>query len=111
MDESTDEPVEDVKPLLFGMQHARECHFRWLQYRNNLRPEDEGREEELPEEWYASQCGGCRYFVPLARQSKLGSDWGVCTSEASPLDGRVAFEHDGCDQYSDADGWVSNHLR
>jgi hypothetical protein len=40
------------------------------------------------------QCGGCAFYVSL--DGALGADWGVCTNVASPHDGQVMFEHDGC---------------
>jgi hypothetical protein len=36
-------------------------------------------------------------------------DWGGCTNERSVFDGRVMFEHDGCEQHSPAGDWVSAH--
>jgi hypothetical protein len=35
----------------------------------------------------------------------MGLDYGACTNSASPLDGRVVFEHDGCDAFADAGAW------
>lgn len=58
------------------------------------------RKQEEPEyrdEWWAHQCGACRHWVPLT--GELGSDYGACTNERSPFDGKVQFEHDGCDQF------------
>jgi hypothetical protein len=46
------------------------------------------------------QCGGCAYF------GRMGSDWGACMSERSPLDGRATFEHHSCEAYvPNALGW------
>jgi hypothetical protein len=28
---------------------------------------------------------------------KFAFDWGVCSNVKSSMDGKVAFEHDGCD--------------
>lgn len=40
------------------------------------------------------QCGGCRYFAAL------DSDYGICCNTQSVNDGRVTFEHGGCDKPS-----------
>lgn len=34
-------------------------------------------------------------------------DWGACTNDRSVFDGRVMFEHDGCEEHSPAEEWVS----
>ncbi|XEC33144.1 DUF3027 domain-containing protein [Streptomyces fradiae] len=47
--------------------------------------------------WYDEQCGGCRFWVALS--GEMGRDWGVCTRTDSGYDGRVRFEHDGCDAF------------
>jgi hypothetical protein len=47
--------------------------------------------------WYPEQCFSCRFFLVL--DHPLGEDWGVCANGASPRDGLVTFEHDGCDVY------------
>ncbi len=49
------------------------------------------------DEWYAQQCGGCRYWIAL--HGVLGSDYGACSNARSPRDGMVQFEHDGCDAF------------
>lgn len=85
--------------LIKSERHAQSCHERWSERRN--------RKPESPlykDEWYAEQCGGCQYFIPL--MGALAEDYGACSKPSSPFDGRVMFEHDGCDQYSEADeGW------
>jgi Protein of unknown function (DUF3027) len=35
------------------------------------------------------------FWLPLA--GELGSDYGACANARSPFDGRVQFEHDGCE--------------
>jgi len=40
------------------------------------------------------QCGGCRFFAAT------GSDFGICANPVSMLDGRITFEHGGCDVHS-----------
>ncbi|GAA2795626.1 hypothetical protein GCM10010452_24870 [Crossiella cryophila] len=51
---------------------------RWV--RNSHRRTDD---PDYPDEWYYEQCGGCRYWFPLAGQ--LGYDFGVCAGAGSPL--------------------------
>ncbi len=50
---------------------------------------------DAPDEWYEDQCMFCVYYLLLP--GKFKSDWGVCSNAKSPMDGKVAFEHDGCD--------------
>ena len=46
------------------------------------------------------QCGGCRFFLGL------DSDYGICSNPASRYDGRIVFEHVGCE----ANPWyIANH--
>lgn len=47
------------------------------------------------EDHIKDQCGGCRFYCCL--EGVLGSDWGVCTNPKSPHNGRLMFEHDGCE--------------
>jgi len=69
--------------------------------RRNRRQESPGYHEE----WWAEQCGACRFLVRLS--GVLGHDYGACMNPASPFDGRVRFEHDGCDRFVQAiDGWA-----
>lgn len=50
----------------------------------------------------AYQCGGCRFFLAL------DSDYGICGNAASRYDGRIVFEHIGCE----ANPWyIKNHQR
>ena len=71
---------------------------RWLEQRNR-RWEEPGYEAA----WAWSQCGGCRHWVALT--GVPGYDFGACTNAASPFDGRVRFEHDGCEAFeSKSDG-------
>ena len=44
--------------------------------------------------WSQWQCGACKYFAAL------GTDYGLCWNEKSPLDGCVTFEHGGCGEHS-----------
>ena len=71
---------------------------RWLDARN--------RKQELPgyrDEWWAQQCGGCRFWLALS--GEVGLDFGVCANERSPFFMRVQFEHDGCDFYEPGGEW------
>jgi hypothetical protein len=52
------------------------------------------------DEWYGEQCLHCRFYVPL--DGPLGEDYGACTNAVSPFDGRVMFEHDGCEAFDAA---------
>ncbi|MEU0403451.1 DUF3027 domain-containing protein [Streptomyces sp. NPDC006197] len=53
------------------------------------------------DEWFDEQCGGCRFWIALS--GELGLDWGACTRADSRFDGRVRFEHDGCERFSARD--------
>jgi hypothetical protein len=74
-------------------QHNDGCHERWSRVQN--RPT---RQPDYRDDWYDEQCGGCRLWVALS--GELGRDWGVCTQSGSAFDGRVRFEHDGCDLFA-----------
>jgi len=43
-------------------------------------------------------------------ERRFKSDWGVCSNQASPFDGNVKFEHDGCRHYLGANAWVSEYF-
>ena len=82
------------------MQHASETHKRWLDQRNRKQEAVDYRDE-----WWAEQCGRCRFWVPVS--GALGHDYGACTNRFSPFDGRVRFEHDGCESFEEAiEGWA-----
>jgi hypothetical protein len=101
---ATEDPLG---PLALDEEHASTCSGRWLQRRNNLRVDEDF--ENLPDDWYAEQCGECRYYAPLLGVAVFASDWGICTHPNSPFDGRVMFEHDGCRHYEGASCWISSH--
>lgn len=42
-------------------------------------------------------CSTCRFLLSLS--GPLGLDWGVCTNPVSAMDGRLLFEHQGCDKH------------
>jgi hypothetical protein len=44
------------------------------------------------------QCGGCRFWIALCGQ--IGNDSGACTNVEAAFDGRVRFEHDGCEAFA-----------
>lgn len=51
----------------------------------------------LSEDRQLEQCIDCSFYVPL--RGPLGSDWGACANERSEFDGRIMFEHLGCDAF------------
>jgi hypothetical protein len=84
--------MRDDWPLRDDSDHAKRCHQRWI-VRLNRNPD----KPEYRDAWYREQCFGCRYFIRLA--GALAEDYGACTNAASKFDGRVMFEHDGCDSF------------
>ena len=79
-------------------RHRRATHERWVLQLNRRQGSTDYRDE-----WYREQCGMCEFWVPLAGQ--WGLDYGACSNPSSPFDGRVRFEHDGCDAYSEGGRW------
>jgi hypothetical protein len=78
--------------------HFRETHDRWIKkFPFNRSPDS----PSYTEEWLNEQCFTCQYYVSLI--GKFQSDWGVCSNPSSPLDGRIMFEHDGCEHHSFAE--------
>jgi len=77
-------------------QWFRETHERWLERRNRRQEDGDYRDE-----WWGEQCGACRWWVPLS--GVFADDYGACTNPASPRDGLVQFEHDGCDAFEPVD--------
>lgn len=77
---------------------VREIYRRWASD-INLKAED-----SVDKEWRGRQCGACRFWIPLA--GRLGYDYGACSNVLSEFDGRVRFEHDGCQAYEDAGKWL-----
>jgi hypothetical protein len=71
-------------------QHFHECHERWVKKGNRPISQD-----DTPEAWVETQCMTCAYYLQLP--GKFAFDWGVCSNPKSPMDGKVTFEHDGCD--------------
>ncbi len=85
--------------LYKSRDHLRTTHERWAGQRNRL-VESDGYEDE----WYAEQCGSCRYWIPLS--GAFGSDYGGCSNPLSPFDKHVMFEHDGCKEHEPAGRWI-----
>lgn len=79
--------------------HFRRAHERWTQRANRVVGSDDYRDE-----WYAEQCGSCRYWLPLT--GAFSHDYGGCSNPASPFDKVVMFEHDGCEAHEDAGHWI-----
>ncbi|MEV5731313.1 DUF3027 domain-containing protein [Streptomyces pharetrae] len=78
--------------------HNDRCHARWRALFNRSTAQSGYRDE-----WYDAQCGGCRFWIALSGQ--LGQDYGACSNLGSSFDGRVRFEHDGCESFAGrADG-------
>ncbi|RYG62033.1 DUF3027 domain-containing protein [bacterium] len=100
---------EDTVPLAIDAEHLRACSSRWIKDRNNDRELQQRSDDDVvaddDEEWASRQCGGCRFYIPLA--GRFRSDWGVCSNPASLFDARARFEHDGCEVFVAAAEWVS----
>lgn len=82
--------------LVNDRDHFKVCHRRWSRVLN--------RDQDDPgyrDEWYAEQCFACRFYIPLV--GAFMADYGVCSHPESRFDGRVMFEHDGCEHFSQAD--------
>ena len=78
-----------MKPLMDDESHLRECHQRWLKSSNRE------LHSELNVDELGTQCELCIFYIHLSGEFKF--DWGVCSNSISPFDGRVMFEHDGCE--------------
>ena len=90
--------MEQKKFLRDSSEHFSETHERWLNKfplnRNIMSP-------DYKEEWIPEQCFKCQFYIKLT--GLFGMDWGVCSNKASHLDGRVMFEHDGCEFFTFAE--------
>jgi hypothetical protein len=66
---------------------AETTHHRWSDRRLRKMEDPAYRDE-----WYAEQCGGCRFWIALT--GVLGSDYGGCVNdrENSPV-AIVSFPH------------------
>lgn len=88
--------------LANDVEHTHGCHDRWCRRLNR----DMGS-PDYRDEWRRQQCLHCDFYIGL--MGRLKEDWGVCSHPESKFDGRVMFEHDGCEhfrvssEYSDAE--------
>ncbi len=56
------------------------------------------------DDWSPDQCGRCAYWVPLA--GRWGLDWGACSNQQSPHDGKVTSEPERCHAFLEGgDRW------
>jgi hypothetical protein len=97
--------AQDNIPLIFDDDHSDETHERWIKRKNRVWPTNA---DDVPDAWINEQCGQCRFYMPL--QGLLSTDWGVCSNPESEFDGKVMFEHDGCEHYSGACEWVGTYI-
>ena len=86
-----------MRPLLNNETHFKECHKRWVAHTNR-----DINAPNKPDEWCDQECGLCAYYVPLT--GLFAHDYGICSNPASKFDGKVMFEHDGCENFVLADG-------
>lgn len=84
-------------------EHRNATHHRWV-----ARCTRNTTSSDHQEAWYAQQCGGCWSTSP---RRGLRIRLGVCTNAKSSFDGRVTFEHDGCEHHQSAGDWVTDHER
>src|SRR5688572_14142106 len=84
------------KHLADDSDHLGACTKRWTRKLNRDMDDPSYRDE-----WRAQQCLFCRFFIPLV--GAFIEDWGVCSNERSPCDGRAMFEHDGCEHHEEGD--------
>ena len=66
-------------------RELRAALSRWIAQEYKASP------PEVSEEAGSYQCGGCRWFLAL------DSDYGICANKDSRYDGRITFEHIGCE--------------
>src|SRR5215813_6962381 len=88
-----------MKHKALDLEHFFECHARWAR----LSHRDLGMPNK-PDEWYSTQCLTCAFYIPLV--GKFVEDWGACSNASSPCDGRVMFEHDGCEFHVESDDFL-----
>ena len=79
-------------------EFRRLLHEQWLGTRNRRQDDPEYRDE-----WWAEQCGACRFWLALA--GPVGFDYGACANADSPFFAQVRFEHDGCDAFAAGGPW------
>jgi hypothetical protein len=84
--------MDNPKPIdhkAFDTVHSQGCLKRWPRHRD--------LSKQKSDEALETQCLWCAYFVPLV--GTFSEDTGGCTNEKSPCDGRIMFQHDGCDEF------------
>ena len=89
-------PLVFAAVLWMTTKELRAARDRWLTA-SRVDPLKAAREE------YGGviQCGGCRWF------GAFDADFGLCCNPASSFDGKVTFEHGGCEKHSNIeDGTV-----
>lgn len=89
---------EKKKFLSEDRQYAQQTFYRWL---SKFPKNRDNTSSDYRDEWVNEQCFTCQYYVKLT--GVVGMDWGVCSNPLSPLDGRVTYEHDGCNFFSFAE--------
>jgi hypothetical protein len=94
--------MDEKRPLGIDEDHARACHNRWVENRNNVRPERKDREQT--DEWNNQQCKQCLYYFRL--QGPLRDGWGVCANAALPFNRSAMPEQDGCVAFEQRDSQV-----
>lgn len=96
MKDEQDFPFPSGANLDGDLEHTKVTHKRWAtRFLLPERPADNVFEDGNT---IVKQCDICRFYLRLKYL-----DWGVCSNPASPFDGRLIFEHDGCDdiEYKD----------
>jgi hypothetical protein len=87
--------MEPKKFLMDNEKHSARTHRRWAdKYEPNRNP----MSPDYKEEWNQQPCFQCQFYVKLT--GLLGTSWGICSNESSYLDGKVMYEHDGCEFFS-----------
>jgi hypothetical protein len=86
------------RPKHADFRHFADVYARWqgTWQRNQNDP-------SYKDQWWDQQCGMCEYWIPLS--GVIGMDYGACSCPKSNRDGRITFEHDGCDEHEKADEW------
>ena len=84
-----------MKHKALDERHFLECHERWVKRTNR------DLTTPQPDTWLDTQCLTCAFYILLV--GKFSQDYGVCSNAKSPFDGRVTFEHDGCEEHAEAD--------
>lgn len=70
--------MTEQQPLRKSRAHFDATHARWRERRNRFQENPDYRDE-----WYAEQCGMCRYWIPLTKP--FGLDYGACSDATVTL--------------------------